>query len=144
MTETPALPWAPLAAEALRAGVAGRWAKAAAAVNRLTDNYGGEVVPNVLCAWIDTALIHCAPPSGEPVHVAWFNTDTGELGDADDVPPPVRWAGRLVAARVADDREQFTALIDAVRSDDEWSAGCSALLQICALTLRHNLNGAAS
>lgn len=139
MTAEPTIaPWRTLAATALVASRDQNWETAAKAVNTLADNFSPDVILNVLLRWIDTAAALCGYQSTSgTVRVVWREESSTETTDADSTPPAVVWAGRLFAARVADDYDQFKALINSCRSDDEFSAGCTALLNICGTMLRN-------
>ena len=138
-------PWHGLASAALRAGVRDEWVTAAKTVTRINAEHGGDVIPGVLAAWIDTMVLTCgAPPADALVLLAWLNADTGTMQPADEVPPPARWAGRLILARAQLDREQFEALINSVQSREEWTHGVLAVLRSCALSLRAHASGRAS
>jgi hypothetical protein len=99
---------------------------------------GGEVIPAVMLAWIDTMATACGfnPKPGQAVGVLWQFDGSDEITDADATPPAARWAGRLVAARLADDQPQFRALINSCGTDEVFSANVAALLTTCGVMLR--------
>lgn len=138
MSETPTTPaWTALAGMALRASARGQHAQARQHVERIARRYGDEVIPRVLLSMIDTVLARAGhTPDGSPVRVAWLETGTGTVQDADEVPPAVRWAGRFFAARAADDETQAVALLRSVRTSEEWGACALAVLNVCGTQLR--------
>ena len=93
------------------------WERSGAAVATLNDELGGEGIMFAIVAWCDTLIMRqqqvLGHKKGDLARPAWLNADTGDLAlNADDVPPPVRWAGRLVAARAAMDHDVWQALVD--------------------------------
>lgn len=131
-----------LAAEALRAAVAGDGARALAAVRAVSDETGGEGVSWMLTGWCDT-LIHVqnqAEGWGPESWAAprWLNTDTGHVDeDAAAVPASVRWAGQLVAARGRGDQDMYQALLESMPGDGaERGRYACALLYGCAETVQ--------
>lgn len=128
-------PWYPLAKKALLATVDEDYDTGTDAINELVRTYGPTVVPAVLLALVDTMLGHTVVPAS-PDALAFLETGSGAIQGADEVPPPVRWAGRLVMARACDDHATFTALIDSVTTDEQWSANCNAVLNMCGLNIR--------
>ena len=134
---SPRPPWFRLAANALVSARDKDWDGAVHATSQIAERYGAGHLPQVMCAWIDTMASGCGlDPKGKPIGLLWMHEDTSEITDADDTPPPVRWAGRLVAARLADDETQFRALINACSGDEEWSANVQAVLMVCGTMLR--------
>lgn len=139
MTETttpPAPPWLKLAAYALAYARDRRAADAGRAVQAIADQYGAEVIVDVLCVWLDTAISHCGVRADGPVRLLWQDVETGAITDATGTPRAAVWAGRLAAARLAMDEPQFIALIGSVGSDEEWSANIAAVLDSCGLMMR--------
>lgn len=126
--------WLPLATTALNAAIREDRGRAEQSVTELGTHYHQDM-PNVLLCWIDSVRHH-RPTVHAPEFVTWLRVDTGQVQNANEVPPPVRWAGRLMLARAQGDADQFRALINAVSSDDEWSRNVVAVLEICALMLR--------
>lgn len=130
-------PWVRLASKALTASALADFPTAGKALQALANRHGVDVVPVVLMAWIDTVLITAGhEPGGQPMGVAWMAEETGEIRGADETPPEIRWAGRLFMARTNDDEAQFTALVNSVASDEEWSRNVGAVLNICGAQLR--------
>src|SRR6266540_366480 len=111
MPRRPLPPWWPLATETLTATILQRHDRATRAAQQLHDQFGSEVIPRVLKAWIDTLLARYPKPAAA-VGPRFLGEETGALGTVDTVPPSVAWAGRLIAARANDDRLQFVALIN--------------------------------
>lgn len=138
-TTTPA-PWVELAGRALAHAAAHRSAIAVRCVERIVREHGPDVLPNVLLAWVDTAWGRLYPnglPDGfldRPMR--FWREGSGDTATVDDVPPSVRWAGRFIFARLADDQVQAEALIASVRTDEEWSGAVMAVLDVAGSTLR--------
>lgn len=129
--------WYPLAADAFRAAQLRNLPAAGHYVRRIADEHGPDVIPNVLLAWIDTAL-HAAglDDYGEPAHLTFGNLDNGDVtNDANDVDPLVAWSARLVNARLADDPATFDALLAAAQASERtWGEHVLTLLNCLALT----------
>lgn len=131
-----------LASEALHAAIRNDWPAAVAAVHTLNAECPGQVLP-AMCAWIDTFADRYAqtvgrelPADGDLVELAFMEQGTGNITGADATPPHTRWAGRLIAARVAMDKPAFDALIE-VLPDDPAVVGrhIGSVLHIVALGL---------
>ncbi|GGM64190.1 hypothetical protein GCM10012275_38420 [Longimycelium tulufanense] len=131
-------PWYPLAADALLAARDERWHDARQHLQRIADTYGAEVIPDLLIAWIDTMLKHTPGPERAPAlgRLGFMDAVSGRIVEAEHVDPAVCWAGRLVFARYLDDQEQFSALIESVDSDQQWSNNVAAILNVCGTMLR--------
>jgi len=133
-------PWNDLAGRALRHAIAGRWDIALRCVNRLGTTYGPDVIPQVMLAWIDSAIGVIwpdGPPPAEKVGglTFWHEGDT-HTETVDQVPPGIRWAGRFWMARIIDDEAQGRALIAAVQGDEEWRGCVSGVLDVSASAIR--------
>lgn len=124
MTATrPPSPWNALASRALGSALAGRWEEAADATRQISDVHGGTCLPQVMLAWIDVlGAVTGITEYGPGVHLSFLDTEAGAIRTADTVPPEVAWAGRLVAARFADDEDTFRALLRAVPPGERRSA----------------------
>jgi hypothetical protein len=72
--------------------------------------------------------------AGELVMPVWVDT-TGTVGNADDVRPAVRWAGRFIAALAVDDEAACAALVNSCTSDAEFCQNVCAMLEVAAMTL---------
>lgn len=98
-----------------------------------------EDLPDVLLAWCDTLLSArgLRDYGAEPFTLDFGNLDTLQVQHADDVPPAVAWAGRLIAARAADDQATFEALILAAvdGEGDAWGQCVMTTLNVVALNL---------
>jgi hypothetical protein len=138
VSDHPTPPWLGLAAKALTAARDRDLDVAGKALNAIQLRFGGEVIPAVMLAWIDTMATACGfnPKPGQAVGVLWQFDGSDEITDADATPPAARWAGRLVAARLADDQPQFRALINSCGTDEVFSANVAALLTTCGVMLR--------
>jgi hypothetical protein len=119
---------AALATRAYHAAVRGDWP----AANKTMSEAGRQnpnVIALVLTAFCDTTIslqrgIRGMPPmedgipEGSLVQPLWVNADTGHATmNADDMPPALRWAGQMVAARAALDFDGYQALLLAMPTD---------------------------
>jgi hypothetical protein len=138
MTTTPPQrpAWAPLASMALTEAVLGNNKTASRAMQELHDEHGPEAVPGVMIAWIDTLLAHCPLPPGQLASFLFRREGSTEITTADDVPPHVAWAGRLIVARALNDYAQAVALVNSIPTDEDYSRNVSALLSTIAANLR--------
>lgn len=135
------------ASAALLSALAGDWGAATAAVRSASDRCGGEGVELCIRAWCDTLVDAYRQATGTqadaPVRPVWVDPETSQVAtDAAGVPPEVRWAGRVIAARAALDCDAYGALLLSIPDDD---AACGAhvltLLDSVAQTLRHLMEG---
>lgn len=136
----PNWPWIPLAGRALSHSAADRMDVAVRCVQRIASEHGPDALPRVMLSWIDTAWMRLFPdglPAGyldRPMR--FWHVGEASTASVDDVPPALRWAGRFVFARLADDEQQARALLAAVQTDREWSAVVQAVLDVCGANLR--------
>lgn len=126
---------------ALWAAIAEDWPRAQDATQEIGDRFGGDGVMVAALAWIDTTLMRVpglgyAADQGRAVALAFREETSGRFELADEVPPGVAWAGRLLAARSADDRDAFEALVNSVESDEQFGRYISDLLVMLATNLR--------
>jgi hypothetical protein len=146
---------ASLAQRAYHAGVREDWPAASAAMAE-AGRQGPNVIALVLTTFCDTTLslqremrgmppLENGVPEDGPVRPVWLNADTGKVtADADGLPPAVRWAGQLVAARAALDFDGFQALLLAMPADGlKRGEYATALLMSCA-TLANRARRAAA
>ncbi len=106
-------------------------------VERMAREHGGGSVPEAMQAWMDTVLhARGLPQNGQPVQLGFVDATTGQTSDADGVTPEWAWAGRLMAARAADDPHTYRALIDSVPDNTTWSRRVTTVLLMCAVNLR--------
>jgi hypothetical protein len=125
-----------LCAKALDCACADDWVGAGETVQELHTTYGGEGLQLFLIALADTLLtIQGARPSPDAVVAPMWVKPDGDVGLADDVPAPVRWAGRFIAARAADDEAGCAALWNSITNDDEFSDNILATLDVVATTI---------
>jgi hypothetical protein len=126
-----------LAGAALQGSVDQDAPAAAAAINAISAEYGGEGLTEAIIAWCDalTGALPLPPegissgPAGS-VKLAW-------PGAADDVDPQVRWAAQIVMARARKDKDTFNALIAALPDDGmAGSQHLAVLLNLIAANLR--------
>lgn len=128
-----------LAAAALSAAIDNDWLKATRAVQRLHDECAGDGLWTALVGWCDTWAEYAngGPPEFDKVQIGSWNVKTGVIGG--ELPERMRWAHRLIQARVADDEHGFTALVGQLGDiGDGFERGryISALLESIALTMR--------
>lgn len=138
-------PWVPMARRALVLAI-GNDLRAAAMVTQLMfDVYGKDSLVRAVIGWIDTMLVAQNPlytPGGAREVALVFRAEgSGELTNLDEVQPEVVWAGRLVSARAADDRDMFNALLDTV-PPAEHGRYVATLLSTIGATLRGPGGGA--
>lgn len=132
-------PWAYQATMVLVLINRGQLSEAVAAVEQIQADHGPGVLPAVLVALCDTTLAAAGHRPARPrqVSLAFTDLDRRDLS-AGEVPPNVAWAGRLVAARAADDRETFEALIAAAMADEEaWGRAVMTLFRLAAKNVKH-------
>lgn len=133
-----------LTTQALHAAMREDWPAAQQAMQAVSDETGGEGIYWALRLLCDTA-IGCQRKAGllaeEDAGVfvpGWLDVSSGKLElDADVIPPPHRWAARLVTARAAMDRDAYNGLLEGMPEDEaERGAYAAALLSGTALTVR--------
>lgn len=110
-----------LASAAYQAALAGKLEVAGRYLQRISDECGGEGLEVALRAWIDTYADHATDgqPARSQARMAFIQESTGQLDreDSDRLPPEIRWAGQIVTARTALDRERYDQLIDELPDD---------------------------
>lgn len=130
-------PWAAQAASVLWTAADGNWSEAHRQLQELNDEHGSEIIPNVMVAWAITTM-HYSGIDQDPDRVMgmmFVNAATGETNDVDNVPPPIRWAGRFLIGVATRDTAQVGALVDSVTSDEEFSDVVAGLLNVCGSVL---------
>lgn len=139
-------PWSDLAGRALGHTIARRDETAIRCVYRLADKHGFEVLPQVLLAWIDTAIGVVFP--GGPPDVDWnlsfLHEDTEQMTGVDQTPPGIVWAGRFFVARLADDEAQGRALLNTFRDssvEEAWGEAVLGVLNVCGSMIRRHQAG---
>lgn len=131
-----------LAAAAYHAALANDQHKAVRYLQRISDECGGGGLNIALRAWIDAYADHAT--DGKPVaskaRVAYIQESTGQLDreDSDRLPPEIRWAGQLIAARCALDQDRFTQLIEEMPDD---GAEIGDYVIAVLLTVARTVNG---
>jgi hypothetical protein len=115
---------------------AGSWRQTGADVQAMHDRYGGEGLQVLLLGLADAIVVHQGGPGvpGELVMPVWVDS-TGAVGNANDVRPAVRWAGRFIAARAVDDGAACAALVNSCTSDAEFFQNVCAMLEVAVMTL---------
>lgn len=105
-----------LASRTLAACQADRWDDASALLTRIVEEHGGDGVCLALTAWCDAYADHATDglTGDEPVHAVdgmnYMNAKTGAMG-AESMPDRIRWAGEMITARAAMDRDWWLALL---------------------------------
>lgn len=131
-------PWYLPAAIALHHARRDEVEEAVKTIEGLLDAQGAEVIVPVMLAWIDTSIGIMKPPADigdRMVELSFIEiTEGGVTTGADAVPAPIAWAGRLLAARIADDKEMFMDLVKSV-SDDDMGEWILTLLHVCAMNI---------
>lgn len=88
------------------------------AMRSLNEELGGPGIMFALAGWCDTLALRQQAVTGsigsDLVRPVWLDENGNVQTDPDDVPGPVRWAGRLIAARAALDKDTWDALIAAI------------------------------
>lgn len=128
-----------LAKAALVAEQSGATDTALKALRRIDDECGDGGMDLAMCAWIDTFAGRTDTPLGAPVRLEFLRVGSHRRTGADEITrPEVVWAGRLAAARIARDADNYSALIDALPEDpDAIGRHVFAVLQMCTLGMTH-------
>jgi hypothetical protein len=114
MSDYPWVKWARLAldAEIRQEPLRVKWA-----LETIAKVYPNDT-PEIMLAWIDTGVaalgLDPAELAANPPAVAFHAIETGSIEHADEVPASVAAAGRLIAARLANDEAQFVAVLASV------------------------------
>jgi hypothetical protein len=123
-----------IAGVALGLAMAGDLEEAARYVKRL-DGSNGLVV--AIIGWIDTYIGSVYPEHrmGDRIAMRWLHAPSGEVETADDVDPPLRWAGRLISMRAAGDEEGFNLVLRSAPEGAGLGDGIMALLHAVATSI---------
>ena len=125
-----------LASQALLMAVLDQDNQARRMIQLIHDRYGAPAVFDAMLLWTDT-YAQMLGPSSAPVQLVFTHRGIPGFVSADDVPPPVAWAGRFISARVARDVDQTQALLQTLPDDPrEQGDAVWTLLLNCALNLR--------
>lgn len=98
----------------------------------VADRYGQQGIHTILLALADTIAAKQGfnyTASG-PVVPIFLDVAEGRIEGVDTTPPRIRWAGRFVAARAAQDQHQCQALLDSCAGFDELIDGVSGMFEI--------------
>jgi hypothetical protein len=128
-----------LASAALSCAMAEDWGRATKAMQRIGDECGQVGIRRAVLGWSDTLIARMGHTPGQPVAIAFQQAETGRIDTADSeyVPDRVRWAGRVIAARAADDQATWDALMDSLPEDGRVIGQyVGAVLETVALMLR--------
>lgn len=120
-----------IASVALNRAMAGDMEDAASYIGRLNGSDGLLVA---IVGWIDTYIATVYPEAkpGQRIAVRWLNVPTGQIETADEVSVSMRWAGRLISMRAADDEDGFYAVLQSLPEGAALGDGIMALLHIVA------------
>jgi len=148
MTETPTpVPADPRAKElliqALRAGMAGQWQKAADITMQINDERGFDGVMTAIQGWCDALAQHAKIPRGKDIQLIRWEIETGQI----DGParPSTMWAMRVIQARLQWDFHEFSAAIDeliAISNDRLRGDYIMDVLRVAVLSIKHYRKGA--
>lgn len=120
-----------IASVALSRAMAGDLDDAAQYVARLNRTPGLLVA---IVAWIDTYIARMYPDHqpGERIAITWLFMPEDRLESADEVSPSMRWAGRLIGMRAADDEDAFYSVLHSAPEGAALGDGIMALLHVVA------------
>jgi hypothetical protein len=124
-----------LAGLALSCGMRGDWDKATRATQRISDECGPAGLERAMLAWIDTFAAQMGHKPGQRVRIVFQEIETGTIRTAGDeqIRPEIQWAAKLIAARTADDIDEWTALMDERAGDPVADGkGVGALMETIA------------
>lgn len=126
-----------IATVALHRAMAGDMEEAANYVKRLN---GTDGLVLAIKAWVDTFIGRVVgwPEEGRTpaFQMRLLNVDTGDVEIADEAPRHAAWAGRLIAARLADDEAGFIALLKAPAEGAQLGDAIMGLLHSVAVSLK--------
>lgn len=133
-----------LGGAALVAYLTGHWNATAAIVDVVRGKSDWDGLYEMCAVWCDSILpTFFGYERGAPVYLLWQEVCTGRMKHSDEVPPTIRWAGQLLAARAANDEDGSRALFGAV-SPDALEEHLGALLDVLAHQVRtQNADGVA-
>lgn len=126
--------WLKLLTEALRVSRAGYDDDAVTLIRLLGLTVGSEAVAGSLVYLADRAAgAWLSLPGGPGEVIGLVVTDEhGNPADAEDLPYPVRWAGRMVAAAANRDYDVLFALVSASIDDGQMDPCIAALTSMAA------------
>lgn len=135
-----------LASAVLYAAVDNDWPKAQRAFERLANECDSYGLGEALMAWCSTVLAHVCGGTwdGTPIRVVPMAIETGALGG--DLEPAKQWAMDMIQARGADGPDEFRRLLavhNAIEDGFERGRYASALVEVCAHTIRSVPSGIA-
>ena len=127
-----------LASQALLMAVLDQLDLASRMVQMIYDRYGPQAVHDALMLWTDTYTnLHGPLDDDVLLELSFSRVGADDNVSADHVPPPVAWAGRFIAARVARDDDQTRALLGSLPTDPRMQGDAVwALLTGCAMNMR--------
>lgn len=108
-----------LATQALLMAVLDQERPTGALIREVSDSYGGHGLLHAMLLWVDTFYaVVGLPDPGQDVGLRFVDRTLGDI-DTDDVPPPVAWVGRFMAARGANDLDTAQALVESLPRDPQ-------------------------
>jgi hypothetical protein len=122
------------------------WPKSQRAFERLANECDEFGLGEALMAWTGTVIAHVSGGTwdGTPLRVVPMAIETGELGG--ELEPAKQWAMDLIRARAASGPDEFARLLavhSAIEDGFERGRWASALVEICAHTIRSVPSGIA-
>lgn len=136
MTDAPWVKWARLA---LDAEIREDRRRVQWAIETIAKVYPNDTAA-IMLAWIDTGVswlgLDPAELAADPPPVAFHAIETGNIEHADQVPADVAAAGRLIAARLADDEAQFVAVLAAIPEGEDFGRVFCRVLTAVARWIR--------
>jgi hypothetical protein len=127
-----------LAVDALKAARSHDWDTATRAMQRIGDECGPEGVELAVRTMAEAVTARFGHAPGRPVTIRLATSGNGLLGQpaGETTSPELIWAGRMLAARAADDADTWDALITALPNDPRvMGRHVGQFLQMCAHTL---------
>lgn len=128
--------WAFRAIDALAEEINGNHEEAARITRSIVEEHGAPIITRVMLVWIDMVQMYIGAEVGEVIRPQFREASTGEIDDVDGVSWDTAWAGRAMAARIADDRDTFNALIRSLPDAEHLDRAVARTLECCALTIR--------
>ena len=136
-----------LARTALVAAIDGRNEASLDTLRRLWQECGADGMALAMQAWCDSFIDHATEGDPRPrrVRLGFVNSSTGafDRDGSEQVPADVQWAGRLIQARAAMDRQAYEAVVAELPEgeSDETGRCLAALLHVVAATVRSTPRG---
>lgn len=108
-----------LANQALYEGRERHWEHAGHLVKEIVSQ-GTDAIRAALWIWTDELVGKVTGYADVDVHdVKYWSERTGDTDTVDDMPAQVRWAGRLITARLAKDEAMYDAVFESLPAETE-------------------------